>query len=164
MFEVRVQALDQELTDLSRSPVMDVLDCGRVGDEWRVVLGFRTQTFVKLPSGEVTLVGPVVIGVRYHARFLSEVPHPFEVATVLEPPQGVWHPNINPITGAICLGHVQVGVTLESIAHQLWAGINLNWKVLGLQPGNVVNRDAAAWLLANAKRAPISIKGLFEKP
>jgi hypothetical protein len=163
MFEVKKESLDKELATLAQSPALRVLGQGSTEDEWRVIMGFSARTLVLEASGDVTLAGPVVCGIRYHARFLSEAPHPSEVSTVLEPCP-VYHPHCHPVTGAWCLGHLQAGVSLEFIVHLIWAGINLNMKVIDARPGNVLNRDAAHWVAVNAHRLPVSAKGFWEQP
>jgi hypothetical protein len=163
IFEVKKQSLDKELERFRESPVLRVIGQQSEDQEWRAILAFATQTLVKGTRGDVVTGGPVVCGIRYHARFLSEIPHPLEVATVLDPP-GVFHPNVNPTTGAICVGHLQVAVPLDFIINLIWAGITLNMKAIDTRPGNLLNPEAAQWVVANAHRLPLSAKGLWEEP
>lgn len=163
MFDIKTEALDRDLDRLRASPVVRVVGRQSQPHEWRAILAFCAKTLVKEPGGEVITAGPVVCGIRYHERFLAEVPHPLEVATILEP-RHVFHPNFDPTTGAMCLGHLQAGVPLEFLVHLIWAGINLNMKVVDTHPGNTLNGGAVAWVLANADRLPLSAKGLWEPP
>ena len=56
----------------------------------------------------------------------------------------------------MCLGHPAAGLTLEMILNQVWAGLNLNMNVVDTRPGNVANREAAAWVVANAPVSPVA--------
>ena len=129
-----------------QSPVMKLVAVYETEDEFRVVLEFQTQTLV-LESDEVVLAGPVLVGLRYLSEFLSAAPHPMEIATILRPHE-IFHPNAAP-QGAICLGHVAAGFTCESVMHLIWAGLNLNMSVVGLEPGQTINPAAAAFVRAH---------------
>ena len=165
MFEIKKQSLEAELQSaVRRSKVLTVLAQNSTEDEYRAVVSFATKTFVCVGNGDVTAAGPIVVGIRYHARFLGEAPHPLEVATILQP-QNIFHPNANPITGALCCGHLIAAFTFEPLLHLLWAGLNLNVdKAVDTRPGNIVNPLAARWVIANAHRLPITPKGLWEEP
>lgn len=144
-----------------RSPVMT---CGWTADggvEWRTVVVFDTKSLVLDTEGEVQREGPVVLGIRYHERFLTEAPNPFEIATILRP-QGIFHPNAD--GSAICLGHPDAGFSLETVLNQLWAGLMFNMKMVNTKPGDIVNRQAAEYVRSNVQLFPITKKGLFENP
>jgi len=160
MFEIKKESLNRDLERYQQGKMLAALGCEATEQEWRAVVLFHTKTVVKARNGEVTTAGPVVCGIRYHERFLSEAPHPFEVVTILEP-RGIFHPNCS-ATGALCLGHPTAGLTLESILNQVWAGLSLNMKVVDTRPGNIVNREAARWVVANAQLFPLCRQGLLE--
>lgn len=162
MFEIKKESLNRDLERYQQGKRLIALGCEATEREWRAVILFHAKTVVKGRDGEIALAGPVVCGIRYHERFLSEAPHPMEIVTILEP-RGVFHPNCSP-SGAMCLGHPTPGLTLESILNQVWAGVNLNMKVVDTRPGNIVNRDAARWVVANAQRFPLCRHGLLEGP
>ena len=67
------------------------------------------------------------VGCRYHQRFLSEVPTPWEIVSILSPPF-VFHPNINS-AGALCLGHPPPAVRLQEIMHMTWAALVFNLRL-----------------------------------
>lgn len=163
IFESKKAALTRDLERLQGSFLIRVVGQQSQPEEWRAIVQFLAKTLVKAPGQEVNVAGPIACGIRYHERFLAEVPHPMEVATILDPPF-VFHPNIDPTTGAMCLGHLQAGFPLDFVVHLIWAGINLNMAVTGTLPGNVVNSAAANWVLANATRLPLSSRGLCEPP
>jgi hypothetical protein len=145
-----------------RSPVMTCLGCAGIGAEWRTMVAFDTKTLVRDAEGTIRRAGPVVVGIRYSERFLSEAPHPFELAAILEP-RGVFHPNCDPV-GAMCLGHPTPGISLEVILNQVWAGLAFNLKLVNTRPGEVANREAAEYVRACAEQFPITRRGLFEDP
>ena len=165
MFEMKKASLDRELQSaVQRSNVLAVLARQCTDDEYRVVVSFATQTLVRDGGGEVATAGPVVVGIRYHSHFLGEAPNPLAVATILQP-QNVFHPNVNSITGTICCGHLIAAFTLQPLLHLLWAGINFRLaKAVDTRPGNIIDPEAAHWVIANAHRLPITPKGLWETP
>ena len=142
------------------SQVLEVFGIQEFPDEVRVVLKLDTPTLVRAPNGHIALAGPVVVGIRYHERFLSTAPHPMEIATVLEPP-GMHHPNAGR-SGGICLGKPVVGISMESILNQLWAAVTFNMSIVNTVSGEVVNREAADFVRANAHRFPLRAEGLLE--
>ena len=163
IFDLKKQRLAEVVRQYSaQSPVLKLKWIDDCLDEWRCVVEFNTQTLTILPDGEVSRAGPVQVGIRYHERFLSEAPHPFGIATVLTP-FNIYHQNCAP-TGAMCMGHPQPGLSLESILHQLWAGLTQNLNVASTVPGNVANGRAAEYVRTNASQFPITSKGLFESP
>jgi hypothetical protein len=162
MFEMKKQSFQSDLEHYSRSRAMAVLGCESTEREWRAVLVFRSKTLVKGPDGSVSTAGPVVCGIRYLDRFLWEAPHPLEIVTIFQPDR-VFHPNCT-TGGSLCLGHPSAGLTLETILNQVWAGLNLNMKVVDTRPGNIANHEAARWVAANAHLFPLSSKGLLEEP
>jgi hypothetical protein len=113
-------------------------------------------------DGTIRREGPVVIGIRYHERHLSEAPNPMELATVWLP-HGIFHPNCAS-SGALCLGHPAAGVSLELIVHQIWAGLTFNMQTVNTRPREIVNAAAAVYVRANAHLFPITRRGLFEEP
>ncbi len=119
-----------------------------------------TPTLVRSPNGQIALAGPVIAGIRYHQRFLSTPPHPMEIVTVLGPP-GLFHPS-GGSSGGLCLGHPMVGLTISQILHQFWAAVNLNMSIVNTVPGQVINREAADFVRANAHRFPLRKEGLLE--
>jgi hypothetical protein len=145
-----------------RSPVMKCLGCMDLDAEWRAVVAFDTRTLVNDGDGSIRRDGPVVIGIRYHERHLSEAPHPMELATVLRP-LGVFHPNCSS-SGALCLGHPAAGISMELILHQIWAGLTFNMQTVNTRPGQIVNPEAAVYVRASAHLFPITRRGLFEQP
>lgn len=159
----RVRANERVVRDYAqRSPVLACIDCVTFGFEWRTVLAFNTKTLVRDRQGAIRREGPVVVGIRYLERFVTEAPDPFEIAVVLRP-LGIFHPNATAI-GAICLGHPPPAIPMESIINQLWAGLMLNLKIANTRKGHVVNPEAAVYVRANADQFPLTRKGLFERP
>ena len=163
MWEQKKLSLKGELDKVARlSPVLDALMWEDRGDACRAVVGFRTKTLVRGSNGEITTDGPVVVGIRYLERFVSQAPLPMEIASSVQPDR-IFHPNCNP-AGATCLGHPTAGLTLELILNQLWAGLTINMKVVNTRWGQIVNRAAADYVRANAHRFPLTRKGLLEAP
>jgi hypothetical protein len=145
----------------ARSPVMKHLGCIDLDEEWRAIVAFDTKTLVD-DRGMIRRDGPVILGIRYQERFLSEAPHPMELVTVLEP-NNVFHPNCSS-SGGLCLGHPAAGIALDLILHQAWAGLMFNMKAVNTRPGQIVNPEAAMYVRANAHQFPITVRGLFEQP
>jgi hypothetical protein len=162
-FDLRKQKLTQTVQDYAaRSPVMELKDIIDWGVEWRCVVSFDTKTLAEDLGGEIIVdEGPIIVGIRYHERWLSEAPHPFAIATILAP-ANIFHPNIA-YTGAACMGHPPAGFSLESVLNQLWAGLTLNLKVANTIPGDVANARAAEYVRTTAERYPFTRKGLFEE-
>jgi hypothetical protein len=161
IWQERKQANERIVRDFaSRSPVMTQLGSRDFGAEWRTIVAFGAKTLVRGRDGRIERAGPVVVGIRYHECFLSEAPHPMEVATILEP-SAVFHPNAG-YSGAYCLGHPAAGISLELVLHQVWAGLMFNMKTVNTRPGQVINPEAAVYVRTNAHLFPISHRGLFE--
>ncbi len=162
IWQVRKQReIDALRSACELSSVLLLVALHETDDEIRAMVHFETRTLVS-HSGGIALAGPVLVGLRYFHEFLCAAPHPLEIATILQPGE-VYHPNVAP-NGAICLGHVQAGFTWESMLHLLWAGLNLNLSAVNLGHGDVVNREAAAFVRSRVDDFPISNKGLFEEP
>lgn len=163
IWQERKRANERIVRDYAaRSAVMKFLGCMDFDAEWRTIVAYDTKTLVDDGNGMIHRDGPVVIGVRYHERFLSEAPHPMEIVTVLEP-RAVFHPNCSG-SGALCLGHPAAGISLELILNQVWAGLMFNMKTVNTRPGQIVNAAAAVYVRANAHQFPITRRGLFEDP
>jgi hypothetical protein len=160
---MKKQSLEKTVREYAaRSPVMSCLNCHDMGPEWRTMVGFSTKTLVKSPGREIERVGPVVLGIRYHERMLSEAPHPFEIVTVLFP-NFVFHPNAT-IQGSICLGHPSPAISMDQILHQTWAALTFHMSAVNTERFEAANREAAVYVRDNAPQFPITVKGLFEEP
>jgi hypothetical protein len=163
IFDIKKRTNEEILRDFAaRSPVMNIFGTEDCGDEWRALIVFNVKTLVSDDDGTVLRDGPVVVGLRYLERFLSEAPHPMEIATVCRPNK-VWHPNIS-LAGNCCLGHPPAGVSLDLVIHQLWAAFTFNMKIINTRAGQIVNPEAALYVRANAHMFPITKRGLFEPP
>jgi hypothetical protein len=163
IWQLRKQANERTVRSLAeRSPVMQCLGCRDFGAEWQTVVAFDTKTLVEDVEGTICREGPVVIGIIYRERHLSQAPHPMELATVLLP-HGIYHPNCSS-TGGLCLGHPAPGISLELILHQIWAGLTFNMQSVNTNPGQIVNAEAAVYVRTNAHLFPITRRGLFEQP
>lgn len=156
-------SLEAAAKDFSkRSPVLELMQCDDLGDEWRSAWLVLVATLVRISGGKLGVVGPVALGIRYHESYLAEAPHPWEIATVIQP-RGLYHPNAV-ASGAICIGRPEVGVSLEYILNQAWAALTFNMKSVNTRRGDILNPDAARFVRANAERFPLTEKGLFETP
>jgi len=154
------QAILRELQQTAaRSRVLTVLNIHDGGNEVQAVVEFCYPTLVKRGDRDVSLAGPVVVGLRYGAHLLSVAPHPLELAAILAP--APFHPNCSP-HGLLCLGHPTSGISLESVLHQVWAAVTFNMKCINVRPGEVMNRDAADFVRLNPERFPLTAEGLFE--
>ena len=142
------------------SPVMKLLDFEDLGDEQRAILQFETQTLVKLPGKDVELMGPVMVGLRYHQSFQSQAPIPWEIVTILYP-MAVYHPNVN-FNGGLCLGHPPANVPLELILHMTWAALVLNTRLVTTTDWRVFNPAAAAYVRSQKDKFPLTDRGLLE--
>ncbi len=143
-----------------RSQVLHQLMIHDEGRQWRAVIGLDTQTLVQNRDGEVVLGGPIVVGLYFDQRMLSQIPHPMEIATVLEP-RGVFNPHIAP-TGNLCLGHPMPGQDLGPVLHQIWCGLQFQSVAIDTDPGHYVNAQAAQYVRLHQHRLPLSRDGLFE--
>ncbi len=173
---LKVASLTRELVHVEeRSPLLRVIrrptleggdDAIPNSGEFRTIIGFEIPTLVRLAvPGEggdprVLLAGPVLIGLRYAESFLDAPPIPWEIVTILGPPQ-VHHPNVHG-GGGLCLGSPPAGIGMESILHLTFAALVLashntvEWEGL--------NSDAASYVRDHADRFPIVETGLFEAP
>jgi hypothetical protein len=154
------QAILRELQQTAaRSRILSVLDVYDKPNEVQAVVEFQFATMVKDGNRDVSLAGPVVVGLRYGSHLLSEAPHPLELAAILAP--APFHPNCSP-HGMLCLGHPTPGISLESVLHQVWAAITFNMKCVNVRPGEVMNREAADYVRLHPYRFPLTEDGLFE--
>ncbi|NLX99627.1 MAG: hypothetical protein GXY83_26135 [Rhodopirellula sp.] len=161
VFQSKKKSLTQTAQQFSaRSPAMKLIRIDACDDEWRALVMLDTKTLAQRSDGTIKTASPIVIGIRYHERFLAEAPHPCEIVTVFQP-VGVFHPNCAR-SGAMCLGHPPAGLGLDFILHQVWAGLNYNMRTVNTRPFEVLNRDAAEFVRNNAERFPLSTRGLFE--
>lgn len=131
------------------------------GDELRFILQFETATLVRPPGLEPRLVGPVLVGIRYHVDWLSRPPSPTEIVTILMP-VGVFHPNVGP-AGNLCLGHPGAGLSMEQILHSVWAALVFNMRIVNTIDWQAFNREAAAYIRnVPAGTFPLTRRGLLE--
>jgi hypothetical protein len=161
MWSMKKEALVNELHELERrSAVLHVLGVQDGGAEWRALIRFDTLTLVRGPDGVVRCRGPVTAGIRYHERFLSQAPIPWEIVAILSPPF-VFSPNIN-AAGALCLGHAPPAIRLTEMIHMCWAAITVNLRLVDTVEWHGLNPEAAAYVRANQHRFPLTECGLFE--
>ena len=163
VWQMKKEALENELAHyVERSPVLNHLATCDGGDEWRTILMLDTKTLIVGAGDVIERAGPVVVGIRYHERFLSQAPHPMEVVTILEPLR-VHHPNCD--ARGMCLGHPPAGLTLDQVLNQVWAGLTFNMDFMNTNHGEIINRKAADYVRAcGAKMFPITRRGLLEEP
>ena len=88
-----------EIQRLAAGPNLRLLELGRLASEVRAVLLLKTPTLVCQPGQAPAFRGPVVVGFRYHERWLSQAPVPWEVMTILEP-LDIFLPSVSPAAGA----------------------------------------------------------------
>lgn len=143
-----------------KSPVMSLIDFQDLGDEQRAIVQFETPTLVKLPGKDVELVGPVVVGLRYHQSFQSQAPIPWEIVTILYP-MAVYHPNVN-FNGGLCLGKAPANLPMDLILHMTWAAIVMNTRLVTTTDWRVFNPDAAAYVRSHKDQFPLCQRGLLE--
>ncbi|HVS34809.1 MAG TPA: hypothetical protein VMS17_04450 [Gemmataceae bacterium] len=161
IWDLKKQWLRQELKDAAlHSPVLQIVWEQDHGDEYRAVVRLHTETLVRSPGGAVVRAGPVVLGIRYHRRFLAEAPIPWEIVTVLAPALP-FHPNIN-MAGALCLGHPPPGVSLTQVLHTAWAAVTFNMRLVNTVEWQGLNAEAAAYVRAHKEEFPLTPRGLFE--
>ena len=161
IWKLRKRSLLGELRELERnSAVLHVLETQELAAELRMLVLFDTATLVRPPDGVVRCQGPVAVGCRYHQRFLSEVPMPWEIVSILSPPF-VFHPNINS-AGALCLGHPPPAVRLQEIMHMTWAALVFNLRDDVNQETSGPKPQAASFVRANQHRFPLNACGLLE--
>lgn len=141
-------------------PNVTLIGQERRAAEFRAVLQFATPTLVRLPGAAPSLAGPVVVGLRYHERWLSHAPVSWEVATILSPVH-VFHPSINP-GGGLCLGHLAAGFSMEEVLHLTWAAIVFNTRIVNTVDWQVFRPEAAAFIRAHRDQFPITRRGLLE--
>jgi len=162
-WQVRKQAMRRTVDEfVVKSRVLESLGFHDLGDEIRTVLTFKTRTLVQDTNGNVIERGPVIAGIRYHERFLSEAAHPAEIVTILEP-FPIFAPNIAR-TGALCLGHPSAGVQLAEILHMTWAAIVFNLRVVDTIEWHGFQPDAALFVRCNPHRFPLTAARPEEQP
>ena len=155
------QSIRGELEKVARrSRLLSVIGINELPDEVQSIVQYQHPTLVKDDADRIQLAGPVVVGIRYSQRMLSEAPHSMEIAAVFAP-QGIHHPNCGP-TGQICLGHPTPGLSMEQILHQVWALIAWNMRSVNIRPGEYINREAALYFLAHRAEFPLTEAGLYE--
>jgi hypothetical protein len=161
IWQNRKQSMQQTLDNYQkRSAVFKVLRVEDLDEELRAVVLFEAETLVMTPGGKVQRLGPVVAGIRYAERFLSEAPMPAEIVTLLEP-LFIWHPNVAP-NGALCLGHPPPMISLDQIVHMTWAALVFNMRVVNPIEWQGFNPRAAMYVKANPTMFPLNPHGLFE--
>lgn len=143
-----------------QGPNVTLVGQEQLAAEFRAVLQFATPTLVRLPGAAPSLAGPVVVGLRYHERWLSHAPVSWEVATILSPVH-VFHPSINP-GGGLCLGHLAAGFSMEEVLHLTWAAIVFNTRIVNTVDWQVFRPEAAAFIRAHRDQFPITRRGLLE--
>lgn len=160
-WKLKKQSILDDLRNAARrSRVLSLIGVNDLPDEVQSIVQYQHPTLVKDDAGRVQLAGPVVVGIRYSQRMLSEAPHSMEIAAVFAP-QGIHHPNCGR-TGQICLGHPTPGLSMEQILHQVWALIAWNMRCVNVRPGEYVNREAALYFLTHRAEFPLTEAGLYE--
>src|SRR6187401_1940928 len=82
---LKSQHVVSELRRLALGPNLQLLELGQLPLEVRAVVLLKTPTLVGRPGQAPAFRGPVVVGFRYHEKWLSQAPVPWEVMTILEP-------------------------------------------------------------------------------
>ena len=143
-------------------PNLRLLDLGRMPSEVRAVVLLSTPTLVRRPGQSPTFRGPVVVGFRYHEKWLSQSPVPWEVVTILEP-FDIFLPSVS-LAGGLCLGHLSANFSVESVFHLTWAAVVVNMRITNTIDWQVFRPDAAAFLRSHQEKFPITRRGLMEPP
>ena len=151
-----------EVRRLAEGPNLELLELGRLPAEVRAVLLLKTPTLVRLPGQAPVLGGPVVVGFRYHEKWLSQAPVPWEVITILEP-FDIFLPSVSP-AGGLCLGHPPANFSVESVLHLTWAAVVVNMRITNTVDWQIFRPEAAAYLRSNKEKFPITRRGLMEPP
>ena len=161
VWSTKKRALQEEVLALvARSPLLFVEAIEDLEEELRILLVFLIKTLVTPREGKVQTAGPVLVGLRYHKRFITSPPVPWEIVTVLMP-GNFFHPNSSPGHG-LCLGKPPAGVGLASVIHLTFAALTLSsFNTLEWQG---MNPEAAAFVRNHADEFPLMKTGLFEEP
>lgn len=161
MWDLKKQSLIHGLYQCAdRSRVLSIIGVKDLGPEIHAIVQYQHPTLVRNPDASIVRKGPVVVGVRYSERILSEAPHPLEIAAVFAP-SNIFHPNLSR-GGLICLGHPTPGLSMEQILHTLWAALTFNMKVVNPRLGEVLCREAAEFVIQHRDNFPLTEAGLFE--
>lgn len=164
IWESRKLKLQSVVEDFAaRSEVMLVRGVRDWGYELRWAVEFSVKTLVRPPGQAVRLEGPVVTGIRYHRDFLAAAPVPWEIVTVLEP-GWIFHPNVHPVSGGLCLGHPMPGISMEQILHTVWAALVFNMRLVNTVDWQGLNSAAAQYVREHgATQFPLTRRGLLER-
>lgn len=156
------QKVVEELKALCQGPNLLLLELGELPSEIRAVVLLKTPTLVCRPGQTPAFRGPVVVGFRYHEKWLSQAPVPWEVITILEP-FDIFLPSVSP-AGGLCLGHPPANFSVESVFHLTWAAVVVNMRITNTIDWQIFRPDAAAYLRSNKDKFPITRRGLMEPP
>ena len=155
----KVNASRQALQEASdRSPVFRVENFAAGEESFHALGTFLIPTLVKPDGDEIRLDGPCLVAIRYHERWMTEPPVPWELVTVFHP-LDIFHPNAGSANG-LCIGITPAGIGMQAIVELTYAALTLN--SYNTLEWDGLNRDAAAFVRRHADRFPITPTGLYE--
>ncbi|MBX7168102.1 MAG: hypothetical protein K1X74_17335 [Pirellulales bacterium] len=109
---------------------------------WVYRFDFQTRSLGKQANGEIVPIAQHAIAVRFPGDCLRRAER-FEMLRYLGPPQpAIWHPNICPQTGAVCL-EIYPGESPLAIAESLHD--LLRYRLRTFAEHDALNRDACAY-------------------
>ena len=156
------QKVVAEIKALCQGPNLQLLELGEMPSEVRAIVMLKTPTLVCQPGRTPIFRGPVIVGFRYHEKWISQAPVPWEVITILEP-FDIFLPSVSP-AGGLCLGHPPANFSVESVFHLTWAAVVVNMRITNTIDWQIFRPDAAAFLRSHKEKFPITRRGLMEPP
>lgn len=107
----------------------------------RFLIELRCRGLVRDDDGPVEQTERFLAGVWFRDDYLRGPPDPFRLVTWLGPAQS-WHPNIAYRAPFVCLGHLNPGTDLVTIAYQLYEIVT--YQKFAAHDG--LNEAACAWV------------------
>lgn len=123
-------------------------------DRQRYVVEFGCKGLVRAADGEVRTASRFAAGIQFGPNHLRKV-EPLEVVRWFGP-VNVWHPNIRPEMGAVCIGRMGPGVGLVELVYQLFEMVT--WRRATLH--DALNHEAAQWARNHWDGKPVEERGL----
>jgi hypothetical protein len=152
----------QEAGGMALAAASDLLELDPIGASpaARYVARYSCRGLVRLSTGVIDVAEAFAVAIQFPVDYLRRV-EPMQVVSWLAP-RNVFHPNISPGAGVICVGRIGPGTPLVDILYQVFEMIT--YRRMTMREDDALCREACAWARNHQSRFPLDDRPLKRRP